>query len=379
LKRALPILPLLLAAACSGADPVPAPPDSSVPTTPVEQSCKTDDDCDPGDFCVFAQCIGDSATAPDDAGEVAVDDAGAPEDAGPDAGTPDAGQDAGPVQLGHLTLSPRAATAQTTAGVQLGAQTFTIGNDGAASLAYSIHCTQGSVSPSSGTLAAGASLSIQVTPPLWNSPGTQSIVCSVNEDTWTLTATVSPVATAIGPSGGSVDLLDFVFTGDTRPANCWTPANDASNPYPDGAFQQIVAKMGALHPQFALDLGDHMFECNENLADATTMMNRYTAAIANAHFGPMWFMTMGNHECGAGSNSDCSGNGTVTDANTRAYLAALQTLSQQTQPFYKLDIQTRFGLARFVFIADNWYPASAQSQIQAGSATPTRTRSTPSW
>jgi hypothetical protein len=165
----------------------------------------------------------------------------------------------------------------------------------------------------------------------------------------------------VGPDGGTVDLLDFVFTGDTRPVNCWTAANDASNPYPAASFQQIVARMAALSPQFAFDLGDHMYECNQNLADARTMMGKYTAALSG--FQPAWFMTMGNHECGAGSTADCSTH--PSDANATAYLSALSAISKQPLPYYKVDVQTRLGLARFVFLADNWYPAAAQAWAES--------------
>jgi hypothetical protein len=226
--------------------------------------CRTDDDCDPGDFCIEESCIGDSATAPEDAGTAASADAG-------QAAPPDAGQ------------------------------------------------------------AADGGLPVQVI--------------------------------TVGPDGGTVDLLDFVFTGDTRPVNCWTAATDSSNPYPAAAFQQIVARMGSLSPQFAFDLGDHMYECNENLADAQSMMGKYTQAIANAGFKPTWFMTMGNHECGAGSTADCSAH--PADANAQAYLSALSKLSQQPLPYYKVDVQTRLGLARFVFIADNWYSATAQAWVES--------------
>jgi hypothetical protein len=255
------VLSLLLAAGCA-AGSVPetetrtdAGPQTSVDSGPATATCRTDDDCDPGDSCVRDSCTGDSATEPGDAG------------------IPDAGSiialDAGlPADAGVLT---------------------------------------------------------------------------------------------VGADGGTVDLLDFVFTGDTRPVSCWTPANDASNPYPSASFQQIVARMAQVQPQFAFDLGDHMYECDENLADANQMMGKYTAALSG--FQPAFFMTMGNHECGAGSTADCSAR--PSDANATAYLAALAKISKQPLPYYKVDVQTRLGLARFVFLADNWYSAAAQSWAES--------------
>src|SRR5205085_7252709 len=47
-----------------------------------------------------------------------------------------------------------------------------------------------------------------------------------------------------------------------------------------------------------------------------------------------------------------------------AYNEALASLSQQALPYYKVDVQTRLGLARLVFIADNWYDSTAQSWVE---------------
>ncbi|HUJ24918.1 MAG TPA: metallophosphoesterase [Myxococcales bacterium] len=380
---------MMLAAACAGPD-LPATAPQQPPPQPPTLACQSDDDCDPGDFCVAGQCVGnsggdqaDAGSAPDagvDAGAAADagtdagtgTDAGAGADAGaadagePDAGAADAGPgDAGVILPGHLTLSPSSATAQTTAGVQLAAQSFTLGNDGDAALSWSASCDAGTPSPSSGTLAAGGSIGVQLTPPLWTAAGTQAIHCTASAGDagsagWTLTVTISPAVTGVGATGGTVDLLDFVFTGDTRPTSCYDVASPP--PYPAAAFQGIVAQMGKLSPQFALDLGDHQYTCSETLTAARAQLGFYTTAIANAGFKPFWFMTMGNHECGAGSTADCSAH--PTDANYTAYQEALATLSRQSLPYYKVDVQTRFGLARLVFIADNWYDSTAQGWVE---------------
>jgi hypothetical protein len=359
LRYALAIV--LVAAACGG--PVPE-------TAPRTHACETDNQCDPADFCVDGHCQGASASPPDaavgavdagpdggpDAGSV---DAGTPDAGGVDAGTPDAG--VGPA--GRLTLSPATASATVLPEQPVPAQTFTLGNTGPGALSWTASCTQGVVpAPQSGTVAAGAQTSVRVALPAWKSPGTQTVVCSVNaadagSASWTFSATVStPPSPVVNAGGGTVDLLDFVFTGDTRPYQC----NDLAN-YPDATFKQEVARMATMAPQFGLDLGDHMYECDGNLAAARAQMKKYTDAIAGGGFKPPWFMTMGNHECSvAFLGRDCSGLAS-SDANYVAYREALQALSQQALPYYKLDFATRHGLARFVFLADDYADATAQT------------------
>src|SRR6267378_6209806 len=67
-------------------------------------------------------------------------------------------------------------------------------------------------------------------------------------------------AGSVGATGGAVDRLWFATTGDTRPGFC-----DRTEDYPSGAIGQIARAMRALKVQFALDLGDHMYVCNQSL------------------------------------------------------------------------------------------------------------------
>ena len=94
----------------------------------------------------------------------------------------------------------------------------------------------------------------------------------------------------VGGGGGTVDRLWFATTGDTRPAEC-----DQTNAYPKAAIAQIAAAMKTLRVQFTLDLGDHMFVCNQSDAEARQQMGFYMNAIAQ---GPStWWMTMGSAVC----------------------------------------------------------------------------------
>jgi Calcineurin-like phosphoesterase len=150
----------------------------------------------------------------------------------------------------------------------------------------------------------------------------------------------------IGPTGGTVDLLRFATTGDTRPPACEDHAN-----YPTGIINGIVDGMITQSPQFALDLGDHMYVCNNSLAEATLQMNQYMQSIQR--FPEQWFMTMGNHECWHGPCLPGS-----TNANYVAFMSALAPVS--SLPYYAFNVQTRLGLATFIVLADNsWDSAQA--------------------
>src|SRR6478752_5037879 len=76
--------------------------------------------------------------------------------------------------------------------------------------------------------------------------------------------------TGVGSAGGRVPLLHFGLTGDTRGGSCGDTAG-----YPTGVITSIAQQFEALGLQFALDLGDHMFVCNNSLPTATAQMNLY--------------------------------------------------------------------------------------------------------
>lgn len=158
---------------------------------------------------------------------------------------------------------------------------------------------------------------------------------------------------SVGFDGGTADRLFFALTGDTRPGAC-----DATDQYPTAAITQIAASMKALNVQFAIDLGDHMFVCNNSVQEAQQQMGFYTTAIAG---GPAtWWMTMGNHECGSAYAGSSCAVGTP-DANFDSYLAALK----RPRPWYSTDVQTSQGLARFVFVADDAWNAEQAAWLEA--------------
>jgi Calcineurin-like phosphoesterase len=153
--------------------------------------------------------------------------------------------------------------------------------------------------------------------------------------------------------GGTADRLWFATTGDTRPGFC-----DRTADYPTAAITQIAKSMRALRVQFALDLGDHMYVCNQSQAAAQEQMRLYLGAAAQ---GPAtWWMTMGNHECGNETPpfSCFAGGG---DANFDAYMAALR----RPLPYYATEVSTARGKARFVVVADDSWDAAQADWLES--------------
>jgi hypothetical protein len=150
----------------------------------------------------------------------------------------------------------------------------------------------------------------------------------------------------VGPTGGTVNLLHFGVSGDTRPPSCDDTAN-----YPTAVIDAIASAIKAKGSQFAVDLGDHMFVCNYTLATARAQMALFKGSMDR--FGGTWFMTMGNHECW--HNPCLLGS---TNANYVAYMETLAPVS--SKPYYAVNVQTSLGRATFVTIADNgWDDAQA--------------------
>jgi hypothetical protein len=282
----------------------------SVPDTGGGMACTNDDECDPGDDCVLGHCQGSSAGGDDGGGQTAGDSG--PSDAGQDGGPSDAGQDGG-LDGG--------------------------GSDGG-------HADGGSDGGSpDGGLDGGGSDGGHGD---GGSDGGPSDAGSADGG--------SDGGFAIGPTGGTVDLLDFVTTGDTRPPSC-----DDNAAYPSALLAQILAAMANTSPQLAVDLGDHMYVCSQSLANAQLQMGLYTKALVG--FPSYFAMTMGNHEC---ESSSCTGYS--TDVNYTTFMAALGQVSKQARANYALQIQTRLGRATLVVVADESFSSTDQSWLDSALA-----------
>jgi hypothetical protein len=164
-----------------------------------------------------------------------------------------------------------------------------------------------------------------------------------------------PLGGPVGPTGGTVDRLFFGFTGDTRPDQCGTA-------YPTQIINNIYTQMKSAGVEFAIDQGDHMFNCGSDFNAAHAQMSLYVQAAAL--LGKTVFLTMGNHECSYSSTSLCSVNSSYgTNPNYTAFMDALKPIS--TKPYYRFDVQTQSGLAVFLSVADDAWDAAEQSWLTA--------------
>ncbi len=145
--------------------------------------------------------------------------------------------------------------------------------------------------------------------------------------------------TGVGPHGGSVTLLHFGVSGDTRPPSC-----EDTQGYPTMVINGIANQFKTRNAQFAIDLGDHMYVCNDDLSTALAQMSLFMKAVHL--YGATWFLTEGNHECWKGPCLAGSQN-----ANYVAFMQALAPIAQR--PYYSFSVNTSHGLATFVVVADN--------------------------
>jgi hypothetical protein len=165
-----------------------------------------------------------------------------------------------------------------------------------------------------------------------------------------------PVGGAIGPTGGTVDRLFFGFTGDTRPDQC-------GGTYPQTIINSIFSGMKSKGVEFALDQGDHMFNCGYSNAAFTTAADQMQNYIdAATLLGKTVFMTMGNHECSGSASTLCSSTGSLgSNPNYTAFMNAMKPIS--TKPYYRFDVTTSSGLAVFLVVADDAWDSTQQSWL----------------
>jgi hypothetical protein len=163
------------------------------------------------------------------------------------------------------------------------------------------------------------------------------------------------VSGPVGPTGGSVDRLVFGIAGDTRPDRC-------NGVYPQAIINNIFMGMRGQGVQFAVDQGDHIFNCGYNaeaFAGAQKQMSQYVSAAAL--LGKTVFMTMGNHECSGESQALCTLGVYGANPNYTAYMDALRTVADK--PYYRFDVQTVSGLAVFLVVADDVWDDAEKSWL----------------
>jgi len=163
----------------------------------------------------------------------------------------------------------------------------------------------------------------------------------------------SPDATKTGP------LLKFAVFGDARP-----PLPEDSSHYPTEILKAIFALAAAQNVQFVVGTGDYFYA----LSDAAVTAQLAKLKEAEAPFvGPIYH-ALGNHECLTSSTLNCP------NANEspliKAFMANLIPSGTLT-PYYRVDQQTRFGVAKFLFVAGNAWTDAQGDWLKAALAEPT--------
>jgi hypothetical protein len=178
------------------------------------------------------------------------------------------------------------------------------------------------------------------------------------------TPTRFDMGTTVGPGPNGPDVvvdgpLNFAVFGDTRPPS----PNDTAG-YPTTIVSGIFKVAQQHNVQFAVGTGDYMFasvesEVGKQLDLLHTAESELQAPV---------FHTMGNHECTGATASNCP-NANETP-NVRAFMSRLLP-SGVTTPYYRVDVETPMGRAKFLFVAANaWSPAQESwLQAQLGEAT----------
>jgi hypothetical protein len=162
-----------------------------------------------------------------------------------------------------------------------------------------------------------------------------------------------------GSGGGSVNgggsgssLLTFAVFGDSRPPN----QNDTSG-YPTQVLTSIFSQAQTKGAQFVVGTGDYMFASTQAAVDAQVALFMQ----AQASFSGPVYHTMGNHECTGYTASNCP-NGNETP-NVQAFLQKFVP-SGVTTPYYRVDVNTPSGKAKFLFVAANAWSSSQESWLQ---------------
>ena len=153
-----------------------------------------------------------------------------------------------------------------------------------------------------------------------------------------------------GGGGGSGTLMKFAVFGDSRPPN----DNDTTG-YPSSIISGIFALAQSNGAQFVVGTGDYMFATDASAVTAQVAL--FKQAMASYSAGPV-YLTMGNHECTGADLSNCPNLNET--ANIKAFMQMVP--AGVTTPYYRIDVNTPLGKAKFVFIAANSWDASNTQQ-----------------
>ncbi len=144
--------------------------------------------------------------------------------------------------------------------------------------------------------------------------------------------------------------MKFAVFGDSRPPN----DNDTAG-YPSSIITGIFALAQSNGAQFVVGTGDYMFATDASVVPAQVAL--FKKAMASYSAGPV-YLAMGNHECTGADLSNCPNLNET--ANIKAFMQMVP--AGVTTPYYRIDVNTPLGKAKFVFIAANSWDASNTQQ-----------------
>lgn len=146
-------------------------------------------------------------------------------------------------------------------------------------------------------------------------------------------------------AGGGNGLMKFAVFGDARPPN-----QNGTSGYPSQIIGGIFAGAQSHGAQFVVGTGDYMFASTQSAVDAQVGL----FLQAQANFKGAVYHALGNHECNGYTSSNCP-NGDETP-NMKAFMSKLLP-SGVGSPYYRVDVATPLGKAKFLFVAANaWTP-----------------------
>ena len=154
-----------------------------------------------------------------------------------------------------------------------------------------------------------------------------------------------------GGTGGTGGLLKFAVFGDCRPPN-----NNDSSGYPSTIIGGIFALAQSNGAQFIVGTGDYMFATSASAVPPQVAL--FKQAMAQYTAGPI-YLAMGNHECTGATASNCPNLNET--ANVQAFMQMVP--AGITTPYYRIDMSTPLGTAKFVFIAANAWSSAQESWL----------------
>lgn len=156
------------------------------------------------------------------------------------------------------------------------------------------------------------------------------------------------------PDLGSVTntALTFAVFGDGRPPQ----VNDTAG-YPSTILSGIFTQAQEKGAQFMVGTGDYVYA-----SQATAVSDQGQLLLtAEANFKGPIYHTLGNHECTGATDSNCP-NGNETP-NVQFFMSHLIPAGT-TVPYYRVDVETPSGKAKFLMVAENAWTAAENDWLQ---------------